>query len=76
MNTTPKAFGYVRVSTTDQAANGVSLEAQAGRIRACCEAHGYELAGIHSDAGLSGKRADKRRDSRKRLRPRADYVAL
>ncbi len=55
-----RAYGYVRVSTADQAAEGVSLDAQRARIAAWCEANGYELAGIHVDAGLSGKRADNR----------------
>jgi len=55
-----KAVGYIRVSTPGQAKDGVSLEAQAARIRAWCEADGYELVEIRSDPGLSGKRADKR----------------
>ncbi|HUU97895.1 MAG TPA: recombinase family protein [Phycisphaerae bacterium] len=55
-----KAIGYVRVSTADQAINGVSVDAQTARIRAWCDANGYELAGVHTDAGLSGKRAGNR----------------
>lgn len=55
-----KATGYVRVSTEGQAADGVSLDAQRARIQAWCDANGYELAGVHVDAGLSGKRADNR----------------
>ncbi len=54
------AVGYIRVSTEDQAAEGVSLEAQRARIAAWCEANGYELAGVHVDAGISGRRADNR----------------
>lgn len=54
------AFGYVRVSTDGQVADGVSLNAQQSRIRAWCEANGYTLAGLHVDAGLSGCRADNR----------------
>jgi DNA invertase Pin-like site-specific DNA recombinase len=57
---TRKAFGYVRVSTDRQATEGVSLEAQRERIAAWCTAHGFELAAVHVDAGLSGKRADNR----------------
>jgi len=68
MNTTPKAVGYVRVSTADQAENGVSIEAQTARIRAWCEANGYELApGVLTDAGMSGKRAENRRVSQAAL---------
>lgn len=55
-----KAIGYVRVSTAQQADEGVSLEAQTARIQAYAAANGLELAAIYSDAGLSGKRADNR----------------
>ena len=57
---TRQAFAYVRVSTDRQAQEGVSLEAQRERSAAWCAAHGLELAGVHVDAGLSGKRADNR----------------
>jgi hypothetical protein len=36
----PNAVGYVRVSTDEQARDGVSLEAQQARIRAYAEAKG------------------------------------
>ncbi len=55
-----KAVGYIRVSTAGQANEGVSLDAQAARIRALCGANGYDVTRILSDAGVSGKRADKR----------------
>jgi site-specific DNA recombinase len=55
-----QAVGYIRVSTADQADNGVSLEAQRARIEAWAVANGYELTAVHVDAGLSGKRADNR----------------
>lgn len=55
-----KAIGYVRVSTEGQATDGVSLDAQKARIQAWCDANGYEIATVHTDAGLSGKRADNR----------------
>lgn len=54
------AIGYVRVSTVDQATNGVSVNAQRERIRAWCVANEYELVGVYTDAGVSGKRADNR----------------
>ena len=56
----PEAFAYVRVSTAQQATDGVSLEAQRTRIQAWCDANGYRLATVHTDAGISGKRADNR----------------
>jgi site-specific DNA recombinase len=40
------ALGYVRVSTDEQAREGVSIEAQASRIRACCEAKGIALLDV------------------------------
>lgn len=56
----PRAIGYIRVSTTDQAQEGVSLDAQEARIRAWATLNGYEVAGVYKDAGLSGGRADNR----------------
>ncbi len=55
-----RAYGYIRVSTAGQVMDGVSLEAQQAKIAAWCELNDYELAGIHIDAGISGKRADNR----------------
>jgi DNA invertase Pin-like site-specific DNA recombinase len=51
---------YLRVSTAGQATEGVSLEAQEARARKWAEANGYEVAGLHCDAGISGKRAENR----------------
>lgn len=58
----PRVIAYARVSTSDQAVDGVSLDAQQARILAWCAAHGATLdpADVHVDAGLSGKRADNR----------------
>ena len=50
-----KAIGYCRVSTTDQADNGVSLEAQEAKIHAWCDLNDYELVSCFVDAGISGK---------------------
>ena len=36
-NLTKTAIGYVRVSTQEQATEGVSLDAQRDRLRACCK---------------------------------------
>ncbi len=53
--TEPAVLGYVRVSTEDQAREGVSLDEQRRRIHAYVEAHGLTLGGIESDEGISGK---------------------
>jgi len=53
------AIAYCRVSTADQAAEGVSLDAQREAAAAWCKANGYSLAAVHVDA-LSGARADNR----------------
>lgn len=47
------ARGYVRVSTDDQAANGVSLDHQADSIRKCAEQRGWRLDHVYRDAGAS-----------------------
>lgn len=50
-----KALGYVRVSTDKQAERGVSLEAQAEKIRAMAVVHNVELTEIILDGGESAK---------------------
>lgn len=56
----PHAVGYVRVSTERQVQEGVSLAAQASRIRAWAQANGFELVALQEDAGISGGKADNR----------------
>ncbi|HEY4001755.1 MAG TPA: recombinase family protein [Candidatus Xenobia bacterium] len=50
-----KVIGYVRVSTDEQASQGVSLAAQADKIRAYCALYDLELIDIIEDAGQSAK---------------------
>lgn len=50
-----KAIGYIRVSTEDQAREGVSLEAQVSMIRSYAELRGLELSEIITDAGVTTK---------------------
>ena len=54
-----KAFGYCRVSTTDQQDEGVSLNNQQERIKAWASANGHDLSGMYVEA-RSGGRADNR----------------
>ena len=55
-----RAIGYIRVSTSSQAIDGVSLDAQRAKIEAWCESNGYRLVEVFADKGISGKRADNR----------------
>jgi DNA invertase Pin-like site-specific DNA recombinase len=54
-----KAIGYIRVSTEEQASEGVSLEAQRAKLAAWADLNGYELGAIYADAGISGTKADR-----------------
>jgi DNA invertase Pin-like site-specific DNA recombinase len=54
-----KALGYVRVSTDEQAREGISLEAQEAKIRAYAELNDLELIDVVVDAGLSGKNLNR-----------------
>lgn len=51
---------YTRVSTTDQAREGHSLEEQEKRLRARCISNDYDVYKVYTDAGISGKSAENR----------------
>jgi DNA invertase Pin-like site-specific DNA recombinase len=51
------AYGYIRVSSEDQADSGLGLEAQRQRIRAYCELKGPQLADFVEDPAISGGKA-------------------
>jgi site-specific DNA recombinase len=53
------AIGYCRVSTEDQAREGVSLDNQETKIRAYADLNGMELLDIIRDEGVSGKSMDR-----------------
>lgn len=55
-----QAIGYIRVSTTKQAEEGYSLEAQESKIVSWCAYHGYQLVDIYKDEGFSAKDMKKR----------------
>ncbi len=50
-----KAIGYIRVSTEEQAREGVSLAAQEAKLRAYAELYDLELVRVVVDAGVSAK---------------------
>lgn len=49
-----KAVGYIRVSTEQQALEGVSLQAQREKIEAYCNLQGLDLVDLIEDQGISG----------------------
>lgn len=71
-----KAIGYIRVSTQDQATEGVSLEAQKAKIAAWCEVNDYELVAVFSDAGISGASMDGREGLKAALKATSKGSAL
>jgi len=54
-----KAVGYIRVSTEEQAKEGVSLSSQTDKIRKYSDLHDMDLIDIFSDEGVSGKSLDR-----------------
>ncbi|MBL9005132.1 MAG: recombinase family protein [Myxococcales bacterium] len=58
-NTTKTAIGYVRVSTQEQATEGVSLDAQRDRLRTYCKLHAIKLIDIKADEGMSGSTLER-----------------
>ena len=54
-----KAIGYTRVSTEEQAKEGVSLASQEDKIKSYASLHDIELLEIISDKGASGKSLDR-----------------
>lgn len=55
MGSKMKIVGYIRVSTEEQAREGVSLENQLSRLRAYAALHGHELVDVYEDRGGSGR---------------------
>jgi len=53
---TKTAIGYVRVSTQEQATEGVSLDAQRDKLRSYCKLNGLKLIDILADEGISALR--------------------
>ena len=51
-----KAVGYVRVSTDEQAREGVSLDMQQDRLRAYCTMAGLELVALVREEGVSASK--------------------
>jgi len=60
-----KAIGYIRVSTEDQAREGISLDNQEAKINAYASLNDLDLIEVIRDEGASGKDLD--REGMKRL---------
>jgi len=54
-----RVIGYVRVSTEEQATSGVSLSAQAAKVRAYSDLYNLDLLDVIEDAGVSAKTLDR-----------------
>ena len=60
---TPRTFGYCRVSTTQQATEGMSLADQQSRIVGYCQANGLPApTEVFVDAGTSGTTSLEKRE--------------
>ena len=62
-----RAVGYIRVSTDEQAREGLSLDAQRARIKEYADQNGMELLRYYEDDGVSGKIPIKKRKALSRL---------
>ena len=78
-----RVIGYTRVSTQEQATEGMSLDAQASRVRAWAEATGAEVVEVVRDEGVSGTKLLAERPGGRRIadlldarRPAADAVVV
>src|SRR4051794_8029031 len=49
-----KLAGYIRVSTDQQAADGLGLDIQRQAIKAWAKLAGHRLGDVHADEGVSG----------------------
>lgn len=54
-----RAVGYIRVSTTEQVNEGISLDNQRAKIQAYCDLNDLNLVEIIDDSGKSGKNLNR-----------------
>lgn len=54
-----RVFGYVRVSTIEQASSGAGIAAQTSALRRECEHRGWDLVEVIVDEGRTGKTLDR-----------------
>ena len=70
-----KAIGYIRVSTEEQAKEGVSLDNQVERIQGYCQYRELELTDILRDEGVSGGK-NRNRDGFEKILERVRHDGL
>lgn len=58
-NKTPKVAIYSRVSTEEQAKEGLSVDAQIDKCESYCKARGWEVFKVYKDAGFSAGSLDR-----------------
>lgn len=58
-NKIPKVAIYARVSTEEQAREGLSVDAQIEKCEAYCKARGWEIYRVYKDAGFSAGSLDR-----------------
>lgn len=63
---------YCRVSTTEQAEEGFSIDSQYENIKDYCEKEGHEIYKLYEDRGISGKNISNRPGIRKLLEDAKD----
>ena len=76
---TPRAIGYIRVSTEEQARSGLGLDAQRNAITAAATTRGWHLVDVIVDAGVTGSKAHRPGldTARERMaRREADYLVV
>src|SRR4051812_2078687 len=54
-----KVIAYARVSTEEQANDGVSLASQTAKLKAYCDLYDLDLVEVIVDAGVSAKSLDR-----------------
>lgn len=62
-----RVAGYVRVSTTEQAIHGLSVEAQTEALKAWVKENDHELVDIYTDAGISARCPASKRPELQRM---------
>ena len=66
-DTSSDAVLYLRVSTQEQAREGISLAAQEAKLRAYCDLRGLHVAEVVIDAGVSGGKPMHSREGGSRI---------